>query len=74
MLNYLLVSLIFFFLGRYTATNQDIEKAKKLIKKGIKDRIGPVKRPTAEDIAKRGTKREETEEAMSDTFDNLLPK
>jgi len=72
MITYLLISLIFFFLGRYTATNRDIEKAKDIFKRSIKDRVGAIKRPTAEAIRKRGTVLEETEEAMEETFDKII--
>ena len=72
MITYLLISLIFFFLGRYTATNRDIEKAKEIFRRNVKDRIGTVKRPTAEAIRKKGTVLEETEEAMEETFDKII--
>ena len=71
-IKFLLLSLTFFFLGRYTATNKDVDQAKQLFKRTIKDRVGTVRRPTAEDIAKRGTKLEETEEAMEETLDKIV--
>lgn len=44
MITYLLISLIFFFLGRYTATNKDVEKAKEVFKKIKKTDKGGVVR------------------------------
>ena len=35
-------------------------------------KLGAIKRPTAEDIRKRGTQEEETEDAMSDTLKEIL--
>jgi len=72
MIEFLTVSLIFFFLGRYSLSPTDVEKVKKFVKSFKKDRVGPVRRPTAEQLRKRGTIAEETDEAMSETLGKIV--
>jgi len=69
MIDFLLIALIFFFLGRYTLSTQDIEVVKKALKK--KQKLGVVKRPSAEKLRKRGTLEEQAEKAMEETLSNL---
>ena len=69
MIQFLIVALIFFFLGRYTLSTQDIEVAKKIFKK--KSELGAVKRPTAEQLRKKGTLEEQGDKAMEETLRNI---
>jgi hypothetical protein len=71
--SFLLISLVFFFLGRATATTEDIEKAKRFWQRHRHQGLGVVRRPTAEQVAKRGTKLEETEQAVEEALDKLVP-
>lgn len=72
-----IITIITFFLGYGLAVfhyepdkfKSSIEKAKKKAKK-----LGVIKRPTAEDIRKRGTVEEAGEQAMEDTFEQIIPK
>lgn len=72
MIEFLIVSLIFFFLGRYSLSTTDVDKFKRFVNKFKKDRIGVVRRPTAEQLRKRGTIEEEGDEAMSETLGKIV--
>lgn len=72
-----IITIITFFLGYGLAeykNNPEQVKAsfKKLRIK--KPQLGGVKRPTAQELVKRGTRQEETEKAMEDTFEKILKK
>ncbi len=72
-----IITIITFFLGYGLATfhhNPDTFKTSvnKIKRKIKKVELGTIKRPTAEDIRKRGTPEEETEDAMSDTLKEIL--
>ena len=80
MFDYLIVSLIFFFLGRLTVKipidkekerlDEACAKMNKKIKRHLK--LGVVKRPTAEDLKKKDTKVEEGERAMTETLEKIV--
>ena len=64
--------LLGFVLGYTKAKPETFQEVKQKIIKTEKPKLGVVKRPTAEQIRKRGTKEEETEAAMEETLDKVL--
>ena len=63
--------LVGYFLGRYSIEPEAIEKKIKELRRG-KTELGVVNRPTAETLAKRGTKEEAEEKVMTEAFDKLM--
>ena len=76
LLNWFLIIITFFLgftVGMYKRGDKEIENFAKSIKKSLQKReLGAVHRPTAQDLLKKGTVQEETDETMSDTFDKIL--
>ena len=66
----LITFLVAFFLGRYSIDQSEVQTIVKKLKK--KQPLGAVRRPTAQEVAKRGTKEEETEKIMERTFGRIL--
>ena len=52
--------------------NYEPQKIKKLTRKFRKKQVGAVKRPTAQELKRKGTLQEETEKAMDKTFKKIL--
>jgi len=75
LLIFLIISLIFFFLGRYTISSKDIDTVKEKIKSFRTQYVGVLKRPTQEDLDKRtpeGKAKEEADKEMEKTLDKFL--
>jgi len=75
LLIFLIISLIFFFLGRYTISTQDIDKVKEKMKSFRTQYVGVLKRPTQEDLDKRtpeGKAKEEADKEMEKTLGHFL--
>lgn len=70
---FIVTFLLGYFFGRYSSSEdrQQVEKKIKKIRRG-KTKLGVVKRPTVEELRKRGTLEKEEEEEMSETFDKIL--
>jgi len=71
----LVASIVFFFLGRYSVSKQDIEQANRAIRSLKRLDVGIVKRPTQEELDARtplGKKLKETEDAMEETLKKFL--
>jgi hypothetical protein len=76
---FVLTFMLGYILGTLRVEENREELSKRLgvtIRKGkraiLKERIGAIQKPSAEELAKRGTKLEETEQAIEDTLEDVL--
>lgn len=73
MIEFLIVSLIFFFLGRYSISSQDIDKAKEIVTRFKKKSIGLVKRPDRKRLRQlKDVKFRQEEQEMEDVLDGVV--
>jgi len=72
MIEFLLISLIFFYIGRSTATNEDIVQVKKVMEKVKKQSIGAVKRPTAKQLREKNTVDGQAKKEVKKLWDNVF--
>jgi len=72
MIEFTVIALLFFFLGRFTAGINDVKTIKEKIMPEKKTEVGVVKRPDAEKLRKRKTKEQEGEDAMEETLEKIL--
>lgn len=79
LLEFLVIALVFFFLGRYSTNQKEDIKAVSYKLKELKEKhrpeIGLISRPDAHKlkrIKEKGSKWAETEEAMEETFGKIL--
>lgn len=75
-ITYTLILILGIIIGVFIKTKPEPEKiatqAKQIKKSIFKPRIGPIKRPTAVELRKRGTPEEAEEKAMEETLTKIL--
>ena len=73
MLEFLIIAIIFFYLGKYSSTQKETEIKQKIIEK-LKPRakVGAVKMKTPEERRKEGTIEGAVEEEMSKVFKEII--